>query len=333
MKTRLGVFAVVFGLAGTLALPVLGQSNAYTSMVKFSLKTLDGSPQSRTLTIAPDGDGPESYWNDLFWGPALTASPTNGMATVWLAPDDYVATLAGCQGSIAFTVGTNLGVFNVLDLATNVPGYLGAMAGPATVVFQLRTLSGAAPTRSLTISQVKPGPLTNGTNIVWGASLTRSATNGLGIVPLEPQGYTADLSGGAVGELTFYVPTDGGTYNVASLPSVMPTNATVTPTNLIAAGAWYSDPPHGGGYRSFTILGITGGDSYALALGNATELTCIISISGFPPTYTYGGWWTNDGTFTAPPSALAYSLQGPADWSPTGPYQPIAVTTTIIGPQ
>jgi len=133
-----------------------------------------------------------------------------------------VATLAGCQGSIAFTVGTNLGVFNVLDLATNVPGYLGAMAGPATVVFQVRTLSGAAPTRSLTIAQVKPGPLTNGTNIVWGASLARSATNGLLTLPLEPQGYTADLSGGAVGELTFYVPTDGGTYNVASLPSVMP---------------------------------------------------------------------------------------------------------------
>ena len=106
----------------------------------------------------------------------------------------------------------------------------------------------------------------------------------------------------------------------------MPTNATPMPTNLIAAGAWYSDPPHGGGYRSYTVQGIVGGDRYALTLGNATQLTCYI-------TFTNATVWTNSGTFTAPSTAMFYLLQGPPDFSPTGPYQSIAITATIIGPQ
>lgn len=211
------------GLALALVLPVLGQST--TSTVSFSLKTAAGNAQTRALTIEavtdPDDDGANIFWG---WGATNTFYPTNGVVVVELEPNDYQVTMASTPGVMSITVPTNGMSYNAADLATNLDWYLTASNGPATVVFPLLTMTGGAQTKSLTLAPLL-NPVRNGTNIVWGPALLAYPTNGLATTHLEPNGYQVTMSGGK-GALTIYVPTDGGTYNAAALPSVMPTNAT-----------------------------------------------------------------------------------------------------------
>jgi hypothetical protein len=205
-------------------LQAYAQSNT-TSLVIFSVKTAAGNPQARLLSLEavvdPDDDGSNIFWG---WGAgANTVNLTNGMAAVRLEPNDYTVTLAGAPGSFTISVATNGMTYNAVDITTNLPGYLSASAGPATVIFPLLTMTGSAQTRSLGLAPII-NPVKNGTNIIWGPALTATPTNGLATTHLEPNGYTVTMNG-SKGALTIYVPTDGGTYNAASLPSTMPGTA------------------------------------------------------------------------------------------------------------
>ena len=90
--------------------------------------------------------------------------------------------------------------------------------------------------------------------------------------------------------------------------------------NLIPTAAIYGDPPGGGGYRSYAVSGITNGSNYFLSMGNAVSLNQVV---GFDSVVI-----TNGGMFTA--GSGIYTLIGPADWAPTGPYAPITITATIF---
>ena len=223
---------MVMALAATVAVQAYAQSNT-TSLVIFSVRTAAGSPQTRSLSleavVEPDDDGSNIFWG---WGPnANTVNLTNGVGSVQLEPNSYTVTQAGAPGSFTITVPTNGMIYNAVDLTTNLAGYLSASAGPATVIFPLLTMTGSAQTRLLNLTPII-NPVKNGTNIVWGPMLTATPTNGLATTHLEPNGYTVTMNGGR-GALTIWVPTDGGSYNGAALPSTMPSPIT-TPYYLVS---------------------------------------------------------------------------------------------------
>jgi len=316
----LALIGLVIGLAAGFARPAQGQTNADgTATVVFALKTCTGNAQSRALLITALGE-PEDYWAEIWWGTPITVFPTNGVVSVHLVPDDYAVEMVGAPGTMNMTVTSN-GTYSALSLSTNVPGYRSAASGPATVQFPLRTMTGGMQTRAVTMTALVM-PFANGTNIVWGAAVSATPTNGLASTPLEPQGYRVELDqvGGA---MVIYVPTDGGTYNASLLPDTMPSNV---PTNVIPAGAVYAPPSPGPGYyryacAAFTNSLLVAGSRYVLTLGNATYLTNLVSHSVY----------TSNVTFTA--EMGLYFAFGPYESSPTGPYFPPAITTTIIGPQ
>ena len=326
------------GMMGLLALPVLGQST--TSTVIFSVKTASGNPQTRPLSLEavvdPDDDGSNIFWG---WGPnANTVNLTNGVGSVQLEPNSYTVTQAGAPGSFTITVPTNGMIYNAVDLTTNLAGYLSASAGPATVIFPLLTMTGSAQTRLLNLTPII-NPVKNGTNIVWGPMLTATPTNGLATTHLEPNGYTVTMNGGR-GALTIWVPTDGGSYNGAALPSTMPTSPTVTPTNVIPTGAQFGASGSYGNYE-FSIGILASGIRFLLTLGNAQSLE-YETILGWTTNIVFGnrivapildapGFITNDGAFNS--TNAIYILIGPTNTSPTGPYMGIPITGSIIGPE
>ena len=98
-------------------------------------------------------------------------------------------------------------------------------------------------------------------------------------------------------------------------------NSRPASVNVIPLDAYYAGPNPGGGYRSYAVSNITNGHNYLLTLGNAISLNQHVGM--FDSVVI-----TNNGVFTA--GSGAYSLIGPADWSPTGPYAPTAITATIF---
>ena len=282
---------MVMALAATVAVQAYAQSNT-TSLVIFSVRTAAGSPQTRSLSleavVEPDDDGSNIFWG---WGPGANTVPlTNGVAAVHLEPNDYTVTLAGAPGSFMITVPTNGMIYNAVNITTNLPGYLSASNGPATVIFPLLTMTGSAQTRMLGLAPII-NPVQNGTNIVWGPALTATPTNGLATTHLEPNGYTVTMSGGK-GALTIYVPTDGGTYNGASLPSTMP--SPVTAPYYLVSGAGSATV---NGNYTFNPSGV--GGAILSAWTNATGVTLEYQygkwtfINGYPFYFSESGATTN----------------------------------------
>jgi len=237
---------MIAGLAAMLALPVLGQSTNTTSTVVFSLRTMSGAFQGRELTISPNSL-PEIEEMDIFWGPDVTAWPSNGVCSVPLAPDSYTVSLAGAAGSFDINVLTNGMTYQAWQISTNLVSYPGGSNGPATVTFPVLSMTGSGAGRALSIAPIID-PVLDGTNICWGAPLSVTPTNGLATTKLEPNGFAVTVPG-LEGEMVIYVPTDGGTYNAATLPSVMPTNSPLPSLNTNQV--WFSGLPStttAGGY-------------------------------------------------------------------------------------
>ncbi|MEN6533031.1 MAG: hypothetical protein ABFD89_05170 [Bryobacteraceae bacterium] len=204
------------------ACAVFGQSSNTTSTVTFSLRTLSGTAQNRALVLEAELNPDLDDGANIFWDATFEVHPTNGVATAQLEPNTYTVTMQGVAGDFAITVPTNGESYSALDLTTNLTAYRGASNGPAMVVFPLLTFRGAAQNKPITITALTNNPMRNGTNIVWGAPVEVYPTNGLASKPLEPTGYRVRM-GNVPGSMTIWVPTDGGTYNAAALPSVMPT--------------------------------------------------------------------------------------------------------------
>src|ERR1022692_3205554 len=104
--------ALIFGLAGTLALPVEGSTNQ-TATVILPLRAQSGLPSARAITVQPV-TVPLTDLTNWFWGATLVYYSTNTVpgwstncAVMLLTPDTYSLSVAGVPGSATITVTTN----------------------------------------------------------------------------------------------------------------------------------------------------------------------------------------------------------------------------------